>query len=143
MRRMKVEDKLKKRKVKRFIFILISLLLGGIIYALLFDNSNQISRFMFPVFFGFLLNALLDLYEYRKHPKLKEKEKQLEKDERLIMIKYKSAYVTHNITIFILAIYYIVTIAKQNEKLSIYIIAIMLFMIIVKRVNQYYWNRKI
>jgi len=138
-----VEDKLKKRKVKRFIFILISLLLGGIIYALLFDNSNQISRFMFPVFFGFLLNALLDLYEYRKHPKLKEKEKQLEKDERLIMIKYKSAYVTHNITIFILAIYYIVTIAKQNEKLSIYIIAIMLFMIIVKRVNQYYWNRKI
>ncbi|WP_236912871.1 DUF2178 domain-containing protein [Clostridium sp. Cult1] len=138
-----MEDKLKKRKVKRFIFILISLLLGGIIYALLFDNSNQISRFMFPVFFGFLLNALLDLYEYRKHPKLKEKEKQLEKDERLIMIKYKSAYVTHNITIFILAIYYIVTIAKQNEKLSIYIIAIMLFMIIVKRVNQYYWNRKI
>ena len=138
-----MEDKLKKRKVKRFIFILISLLLGGIIYALLFDNSNQISRFMFSVFFGFLLNALLDLYEYRKHPKLKEKEKQLEKDERLIMIKYKSAYVTHNITIFILAIYYIVTIAKQNEKLSIYIIAIMLFMIIVKRVNQYYWNRKI
>lgn len=138
-----MEDKLKKRKVKRFIFILISLLLGGIIYALLFDNSNQISRFMFPVFFGFLLNALLDLYEYRKHPKLKEKEKQLEKDERLIMIKYKSAYVTHNIKIFILAIYYIVTIAKQNEKLSIYIIAIMLFMIIVKRVNQYYWNRKI
>ena len=138
-----MEDKLKKRKVKRFIFILISLLLGGIIYALLFDNSNQISRFMFPVFFGFLLNALLDLYEYRKHPKLKEKEKQLEKDERLIMIKYKSAYVTHNITIFILAICYIVTIAKQNEKLSTYIIAIMLFMIIVKRVNQYYWNRKI
>lgn len=67
----------------------------------------------------------------------------MEKDERLIMIKYKSAYVTHNITIFILAIYYIVTIAKQNEKLSVYIIAIMLFMIIVKRVNQYYWNRKI
>lgn len=137
-----MEDKLQKRKVKRFIFTLFCLILGGIIYSLLFDNRDGISKFIFPVLFGFLMSALLDLYEYRKYPKLKEKEVQLEKDERLIMIKYKAAYVTHKTTIFILAICYIITIAKQSEKLNTYIIGVILFMIIVMKLSKYYWSRK-
>lgn len=66
-----------------------------------------------------------------------------EKDERLIMIKHKAAYVTHNIMIFILAICYIVTTIKQNEKLNAYITGMMLFMIIVMKLSQLYWNKKI
>lgn len=42
-----MEDKLQKRKVKRLIFTLFCLIIGGIIYSLLFDNRDGVSKFIF------------------------------------------------------------------------------------------------
>lgn len=137
-----MEDKLKKQKIKYFFYSLFAYLLGATIYDLIFNYERNGSRVIFAFIFGFVIRALYDLYEHKRYPEMKEKEKQLEKDERLIIIKDKAAYVTYNITIFILAISWIVTIVKQNEELNIFITVLILVMIATMELSKYYLSKK-
>ena len=136
-----MEDRLKKKKVKHFIYNLLGYLLGVIIYDLL-GNENSTLRVLSGILFVIVVRALLDLYEYRKHPKMWEKEKQLEKDERLIIIRDKAAYFTYNITLTILVILWFVNIIKQNDELSYLISGLIAVFIILMELSKLYWSRK-
>lgn len=137
-----MEDKLKKRKIKSFIYGCLGYICGAAIYDLLFSGGNNKSRVIFAILFSIVIRALLDFYEYRKYPKLKEKEEQLEKDERLVMIKYKAAYVTYIIILFILVISWLFTLGEKYYKLNNFITIMVLVAIVVMQLSKYYLNRK-
>ncbi len=71
-----------------------------------------------------------------------EKEKQLEKDERLIIIRDKAAYFTYNMTLTILVILWFVNIIKQNDELSYLISGLIAVFIILMELSKLYWSRK-
>jgi len=137
-----MEDKLKKQKIKYFIFTVIGYLLGVVIYDLS-GNENSSLRAIFGIIFVVIMRALFDLYQYRKHPKLKEKEKQLEKDERLIVIRDRAAYITNNIMLTILVILWLTAIIKRNDELAYYISGSILILVAIMELSKYYLSKKI
>lgn len=136
-----MENKLKKRQIKHFIFALLGYLLGMIVNDLVFNNDGT-SRVLIGIMFAAIVRGLLDLYENIKHPKLTEKQKQLEKDERLIVIKNKAAYSMYNIMLFIFVISWIVFIVKEHDVLSYFSSILIIIMVFGMEICKYYWGRK-
>ncbi|MDR7871462.1 MAG: DUF2178 domain-containing protein [Tissierellaceae bacterium] len=137
-----MEDKLKWNRLKEFGFGLIGYLLGTIIHALL-GYSGYTSRVLFGVTFVVIMRALYDLYRNLRYPKIIEKEKQLEKDERNLFIKYKSAHIAINVSTFTLAIVWIITIIIENRSMSYFVSGSLLYIIAVRELSRYYINKKI
>lgn len=136
-----MEDKLKRQKIKYFLFGVIGYLLGVVIYDV-FGNENSSLRVIFGVIFVVIMRALFDLYQYRKHPELKRKEKHLEKDERLIIIRDRAAYITNNIILTILIILWFVAIVRKNDELAYIASCSILTFISIMKLSKYYLSKK-
>ncbi len=137
-----MEDRLKKRRLKHFIFTVLGYLLGTIINDI-FLKGDGASRVIIGVMFAAIVRGLLDLYENKRYPKIIEKEKQLEKDERLITIKNRAAYFMYNIMITILAILWLVFIVKGHDELANFSAILVIIMVFGMEICRYYWSKKI
>lgn len=142
MRGIRVEDKLKKIKIKHFIYIILCYTLATIIHSSLGIENNYLGA-LSGVVIWVILRGISDIYEKIKYPTMKEKEKQLENDERMVMIKYKAAYTTLSITLFIVAISFMVAVVKQNDELIYFISVLLITLTILMELSKYYWSRKI
>lgn len=136
-----MENKLKWIKLKEFCFGFLGFLLGSTIHVLL-GYSGYASRTLFGVTFVVIVRALYEVYRNLRHPKLIKKQKQLEKDERNLFIKYKSANIAINVSTFTLAIVWMITIVKGNAPMSYFVSGLLLYMIAVMELSRYYLNKK-
>src|SRR5699024_4243501 len=107
MRRIAMENKLKWRRLKEFCLGLIGYFLGTIIHAL-GGYSGHTSRTLFGITFVVIIRALYDIYKRFRYPEVMKKERQLEKDERNLLIQYKSANIAINVTMFTLIIVWLI-----------------------------------
>lgn len=137
-----MENKLKKRKLKHFVFTVLGYLVGTIVNDL-FIFKEGISRVLIGILFTVIVRAALDLYENMKYPRLIEKEKQLEKDERLIVIKDKAAYSMYIIMLIILVISWLVSIARANDILANFSAILIIVMVSGMEICRYYWSNRI
>ena len=108
-----MENKLKWRRLKEFCLGLIGYFLGTIIHAL-GGYSGHTSRTLFGITFVVIIRALYDIYKRIRYPEIIEKEKQLEKDERNLLIQYKSADISINVTMLILIIVWLVSVINKK-----------------------------
>lgn len=137
-----MEDKLKWKKLKEFIFALLGMIIGLTIYDLL-GYTNNISRFFFGITFVIIARALYDIYRNLRYPDLKEKEKQLEKDERNIFIRYKAGYISLIMTFAILVILYVVAVIQENHLIIYLTSGILIYMVVVMEIGKYYLNKRL
>ena len=137
-----MEDKIRKQKIKAFIMGAVAYLLGTILYDAL-GYKKSYSREIFGFIFLVIGRSLYDLYQYKKYPKLKEKEKQLEKDERLVFIRDRAAYITNNIVFAALIIIWFASIVKGNGELSDYVSCFIAFIFVVMELVKYYLSKRI
>jgi len=136
-----MEDKIKKQRIKQFVFTIIGYLVGVSLYDILGNESSPF-RHIFGVILVVILRSLFDLYQYKKHPKLKEKEKQLEKDERLIFIRDRAAFITNNIVFAILIILWFVFVIRGNDELAYYLSGFIIFIFAIMQLVKYYLNKR-
>lgn len=136
-----MEGKLKNKRTKDFIYGFLGYLIGAVIYNLI-GSDNDVLRIFSGIFFAIIVRALLDFYSYRKYPEMKEKEKLLEKDEHLIVIRDRAAYFTVNIIFVVLTVAWIITIIKQNDVLSYFISGLFIAMVLTMEVSKIYLNKK-
>ena len=137
-----MENKLKRRKIKHFVFTVLGYLLGMIVNDLYLFKEG-ISRVLIGILFTVTVRSALDLYENMKYPRLIEKEKQLEKDERLIVIKNKASYTMFYIMLIILVVSWLVSIAKANDILSNFSAILIIVMVSGMEICRYYWSKRI
>lgn len=137
-----MENKLKWNRLKEFILGFLGMLMGSVIYDLL-GYTNSTSRVFFGIVFSIIIRGLFDLYRSFRNPEMIEKEKQLQKDERNIFIKYKAGYISFNMTFFALTILWIVAILKGNDLITYLISGVLIYMVAVMEIGRYYLNKKI
>lgn len=137
-----MEDKLKKIKIKHFIYMMLCYTLITIILNSLGIENNYLGG-LSGVVICVIISIIFDICERKRYPEIKQKEKQLEKDERIAMIKYKAAYTTLNIALFIVFISFMVAKAKQNDELMYLASALLIIPYILMKLSKYYWSRKI
>lgn len=137
-----MEDRLKKKRIKDFIYGLLAYLLGAIIYDFIGTDNNTL-RVLSGVAFGIMIRFLIDFYSNKKYPEIREKEKLLENDERLIIIRGKAAYFTLNIILFSLAIAWITTVIMKNNQLTYFVSGLLITIVLIMEISKSYWSKKI
>src|SRR5690554_4872275 len=123
MRRIAMEDKLKWRRLKEFLFGLLGYFLGTIIHSL-GGYGGHTSRTLFGITFVVIIRALYDIYKRFRYPEVIRKERQLDKDERNMLIQYRSANIAINVTMFTLAIVWLIGVILKNNFLAYFAVAV-------------------
>lgn len=137
-----MEDRVKKYIRQKGILGFIGVFIGLMTYDLLGFSGDRIFRYLFGAFVAIIVYAIHDLYYHFKYPKMKSTEKVLDKDERNIMIRGKSSYVTMMITLFSLIIPMIIGIATENILLTIFSIGLYFFIFVVFTLSKSYWDKR-
>lgn len=137
-----MEDRVKKYRRQKGILGFIVMFIGLMTYDLLGFSGDRIFRYLFGAFVAIIVYTIHDLYYHFKYPKMKSAEKVLDKDERNIMIRGKSSYVTMMITLFSLIIPMIIGIATENILLTIFSIGLYFFIFVVFTLSKSYWDKR-
>ncbi|NMB42759.1 MAG: DUF2178 domain-containing protein [Clostridiales bacterium] len=136
-----MEDKLKWRRLKEFLFGLLGYFLGTIIHSL-GGYSGHTSRTLFGITFVVIIRALYDIYKRFRYPEVIRKERQLDKDERNMLIQYRTANIAINVTMFTLAIVWLIGVILKNNFLAYFAVAVIGCMIVVMELSRYFLNNK-
>ncbi|QNO14831.1 DUF2178 domain-containing protein [Alkalicella caledoniensis] len=137
-----MENKLKKYRFKRAIFQFVAFAVGYELYSWL-GSGNDFLRFLSGGLFSFITIEIYYTYILKKNPKVLDKEKHLENDERIKIIKEKAANSTLVVILVLLVGSYISALIMQLEDLHFYLSILIGFIVILNKISRYYWNSKI
>lgn len=137
-----MEKQIKKQRRKIFILSILAYMVGAGIYDILIGDKD-ILRFLSGAFFAAISNISLVLYENWKNPKMKEKKKILEEDERNIFLKGKAAYSALIITIYTLFALFLVFLIIPNILFAYIASGVIFYIFIMMLISYSYWNKRV
>lgn len=136
-----MDNKLRKYRTKDFIAGVIGFLIGAILWDI-FMYEDNFKRIISGIVFSIVVKIILDAYYHIKHPDVKEKEKINEKDERIIAIRGKVAYVVNCLMVIIMGIGWLVAEYNENDEISIVLVALILTTLTSTLIGNYILGKK-
>lgn len=136
-----MENRIKRQKKKMFFLAIIGYFVGATLYEL-FGDGDSTFRFFAGALFAGLVDILIVLYDGWKYPEIKDKKRQLDKDERNIILNVKAAGFTITVVLFALAIILLISIIIKNKLIGYLSAGLYLFIFFLLIVSKAYWNKR-
>ena len=136
-----MDNNLKKYRIKNFISGAIGFIIGSALWDI-FMYEDKFKRIIAGIIFAIIVKIVLDFYYRKKYPDLKEKEEINDKDERLIAIRGRVAYVVYNLMIVIMGIGWLVAEFYKRQDISIVLVVLILISITSTLIGSYFLGRK-
>lgn len=136
-----MDSKLRKYRTKYFITGVIGFGIGATLWEI-FMYEDNFKRIISGIIFSTIVKIVLDAYYHKKHPDLKEKIEISDKDERLIAIRGKVAYVVNCLMVIIMGIGWLVAEYNENDEISIVLVALILTTLTSTLIGNYILGKK-